>query len=913
MSVSLLDWLIASSELNRQVQSGMLSALSQSADAQTSSSLTLAGILQLLNALSGGLLTPLSTSLSVLQDVSQTLTDLEDVSRETNEQLEGIKDNTALINTSISDVNSTLSLLNSILNTDIVSMLTTINRDSKSGLSDIRDKLKDLSLDLSKGASLLGSNFVAGALEIALGLAQHKDTIEQLTSVSRETIDDLKMRLIEKLTEKIETDVGMARVVDEFLLEYIKNNELSREQLQQLYNAVTSPDQGLLGGFFNWLLGALQWVVEYLMNLVYVLGEGASRLAGEGFKWLSGAIEAWLSEIISWYTNTFIVEPIKSIAGKGGTPQWAKTANELHYVVGDWIVEMFKSAILYEPPLTAEKAWMAAKKYAGIAFFFGVIDAVTTFIDKVIWSLLRTKILGTGLGGEGVGVAGEFTRIVTAIYWSLGLGWLTWITFGGIFRTYIADPISRDLREKLKLEEPTLSQLQSWLRQDIVSRETFDVWVSKLGWSEEFKEYLYDDSFRWLEWSYIEDLVDFGVIGEDEISAHLRRLGFHPTIIALVEEVMRRRLLREWTSKYRSVILKRRREGRITHEDALKALMSAGMSENRALWALKASELELEDEIIDYEIKAIEEAFMDGRIDEATLRDRLADYIVDADLIDAKVNYLIAKREPRIRPVPLEKLEARKSRLETRVKSLRAQIDRLLDYKENTRRVYEARMNVIKYRIDSEMKEYEARVSELKTSLTAEFEAYRERTMAELQARIEYLRRINEIKVKAKEETLRAYETAETAKLQIKLMELYEELAKCVTDECRAEIEAKIEALSAMANVRIDEREQRVAILIERENAVTEAKIELLQRMAQVRVEARKAVLDRVLEERLAKLERELMEKIGLYQQRLEVLKAEYERVMTDYEHRIKELQIKLDEATEELEAVEQVIAERAS
>jgi len=68
------------------------------------------------------------------------------------------------------------------------------------------------------------------------------------------------------------------------------------------------------------------------------------------------------------------------------------------------------------------------------------------------------------------------------------------------------------------------------------------------------------------------------------------------------------------------------------------------------------------------------DAFRKGQIDEATFRDRLADYIVNPERLDAEVDRTLIRLKPVERVVPVEALEARLERLRMSVASYEERI-----------------------------------------------------------------------------------------------------------------------------------------------------------------------------------------------------------------------------------------------
>lgn len=645
-------------------------------------------------------------------------------------------------------------------------------------------------------------------------------------------------------------------------------------------------------------------------------------------KFLYGAF----AKIASFIYNEILRPVVERI--RSSVERLEATAEEDRAALGlsDLILETFRKCVEYEGPWTFEKAWTAGRKYLFFCTSLSLISSFGGLIDDFINRILGLKVAGTGLGGGAGGRFGFFGRLAQAIYWGVGVGWLTWAFFSPIIRAAVSDPIQMYYRYKYRTNWLSREKIEELVKRGFIEEDEGKELLKWLGYRDEHIKLILKSAYTYPAFSYIQDMYDYGLIHEDKLVIYIRQLGYSPSDAVLMAELLKRRLLDEYTRSYRSAVIRRFKQGRITYEEAFKQLIGTGMSPNRAAWALAAAMWELEDEITDYRIKSLIEAYEKWKIDENTLRDQLADYIVNPELIDAMVQYASIKRAPYVRPRPIERLESLLRRLRTRVKSLQAQIHRLEVLRDERRDVYLARINYYKARRQAIIDYYENLKKIIEEEMKREFEAYKEKTVKQIEARIEELRIKKEARLQGKKEALMAYETKTKEELEARIKremviadrirkELEEELAKPIhkRDERRIKrltyeaerVLARIETLKLMAEARIEERRARVESDMAEEAEIYDAKIELLERMKEVAIAYREERYKATLEARLKKIDEMVRLKTITYDNRIRIIEEEMDKTIKDYNERIAYLRIKLDEALSELRSVESELAKR--
>ena len=450
--------------------------------------------------------------------------------------------------------------------------------------------------------------------------------------------------------------------------------------------------------------------------------------------------------------------------------------------IGLRLASVLRSIFELPPPVTFEKAFLAHARFVSLCFFFSMLPAMARFFEEIVDLISGISILGTGLGKGGGGGELGLSMLFRQFYWAIGLGWVSWLTLSPIITATVGDPLRQYYQAKYRTRNPTRGLLDEALRLKVIDWEKYYYWMAILGYHDELIQASYHTAWRYPTISMLIDMVDYGIIKWDELPTYVEKLGYPPEWTSALTYFLQRRLLDEYARKYRSRVIKRFARGRITYDEAFDLLVKSGMSEARAAWALEAARWELEEEIIDLHIKTIQEKFLDRTIDEDTARDLLSNYIVDPDLINAYINYWIAKRDPRLRVPPYETLRMKRLRLQTKVRSLEAQINSLIAQRKQHYDVYLARLRYYDQLIESIRERYEAMKNYIIKRLDAEFEYWKTKTVGVLRARVDYLKRRLDIRIKSKKDALERYITLRKGELEQRIRLQVEEIKDSFTE-----------------------------------------------------------------------------------------------------------------------------------
>ena len=517
-------------------------------------------------------------------------------------------------------------------------------------------------------------------------------------------------------------------------------------------------------------------------------------------------------------------------------------ANSLFAFIFSGLREMFEP----KEPVTFEKAIENAEKFFTIVGDLNVLAALFDTIGK-------TEIFGIKLGLDSVG------RLVTNISWTFGLGWLTWVAMGPVFRWSIADPYEREMRKRLRPRDFTKSE--------------------------------------------IEDLYEWGLKKLEELHDYYVELGYSDDKIQQLLEILRKRIFSSEVRKYITTLETNYADGYVSDQELAEALSLGYWTDDERKFLFWRAKQRRINKINDLRVKEIERAFLERRIDEDEATSRLTEFIKDPSFVEALIAYWKQRLKPEEEVEPPERLLARKKRLEIRIKGLQDQITYLQEYLRERLELYDVMLRELEQRYTARMQRIEEVYDSRINALQDEFQIWQKRRIEELKARIAeidaeltrfiqiYIAQFNGNLQRISDETLSASGYTRQQLLNMFLNARFDELLDALSVIGLYITEKERTALSTMLRI-----VNRYFDLVERRN--------LLQKLVELRIEEREAYV----QYRINKLREEKMRKIAELQAKLADEKEKIERKKRIEEirinMRISKLQSKVDELSVELSSI---------
>ncbi|MEM0106531.1 MAG: hypothetical protein QXX81_08390 [Zestosphaera sp.] len=299
----------------------------------------------------------------------------------------------------------------------------------------------------------------------------------------------------------------------------------------------------------------------------------------------------------------------------------------------------------------------------------------------------------------------------------------------------------RDIDLLLIAEEKSLSesQVRSLFKRGVITKEEALRRLIALGYSESDAELLLEPEVQTLSESQVRALYSRGVITQEEAFRRLKELGYSDSDATLLllrdtkmlgEETLKTLVERslmhpdeatEYLKKlgYRGEeLLYKARElavsitkdemnslltqaeneyavGYLTDDELASIYRAAGLKEDVVALRMWRAKLKLMDNVNEQLLKYYVELYEKGLIDERGLRDMLSGIIRNPELLEAIVDYQIAKRQKKVSVELTEKREVKLAKLQIKRENLMRQLDYLITVRKEEEEYYTAKLSIL--------------------------------------------------------------------------------------------------------------------------------------------------------------------------------------------------------------------------
>ncbi len=322
-----------------------------------------------------------------------------------------------------------------------------------------------------------------------------------------------------------------------------------------------------------------------------------------------------------------------------GTQQYHQIIDMLKGAFG-WFGEMLYKGIIglleYEPPSSPEKAMGAVGRYIDLML---TMNLLPMFIAKLPDVLDPIKNF-------------NFDRIIQQLYWSLGLGWLSWIVFAEPFRVIIADPLQNYYLSIYKPLMPSKSLFDDLYKSKMISFEEYKNYLAKIGYREEWAKLYAKTIWNPPTDSTLKYALEAGKLGDMQLQEYANWKGYDDYGTQLYIEYLKNEALGKAKDLTMSQILKAYSLGLITREQAEEMLQSIGYSAKKASILLDLQDSEQQLQLTKLKTEIILEDLKDGYIDEQTAIQRLIEIGIDKAKAQLMVELTLAKKRKEIRQAP---------------------------------------------------------------------------------------------------------------------------------------------------------------------------------------------------------------------------------------------------------------------
>jgi len=578
--------------------------------------------------------------------------------------------------------------------------------------------------------------------------------------------------------------------------------------LKDQFNMVITSIMPMIG-FYRWLSNILPPILSEMAKLytspIVWLHE---KLFRPLFKYSQGYIDEmvplWNKMLDVW--NKWFLPKIKTISDT--VTYYAISAIYTftpHYDIAAWLLGKIRNSIEYEPPYTYEKAWTAAANYLSLVIGMTISNFALTMAERLLEKAgsVGLFLLTSGLGGAAAG--GEFSQLFRGLMFGLGLNWLTWIIFGSTFRAVIADPLEEYYRYKYRSKLLTKSEIDEFVSKGFMPIEEAMELYRKMGYKEKYLPYLIRSAYREISLGMLIDMAEYGIISLEDLNQYLVLLRYPPEVFGIVLEYARFRALKDRYSRLQSRLASAYTKGFRNRSEVANMLIALGLRPDYVDWFLMSYDIDLDVEIREDKLRAYDDLFLKGVIDEDDYVRLVSEIIEVPEKLASHLMYLKARKTPKIKVIDLDVLEKRIAKTEYRVKVLKAYREYYVERRREYEEIYNTRIKLLKTKYESRIKSLEEELDRKIEELTKTFEAYRDKTVEEINARIDYWKKKYELAspeekiiIQAKIELLVSLAATRVRYRERVFRARIEELKKKYMEKInslRAELETKIELI----------------------------------------------------------------------------------------------------------------------
>ena len=472
-------------------------------------------------------------------------------------------------------------------------------------ISRIHDAIEDAKTDIARAVDeALGD--VSGVLE----------DVSSWFSVTYQAIYDFASTVDSALSD-VASDLGGA--LDDAV-------SAVTQGLDSLTETITSELKALGEAIGEKMTTAVEWTFERFTDLMDKAIEGSID-----------TLQMLLADMeISFGGLPESINIATSYAGPSQFHQFLDIVSDIVSAPARAIYEAIIRWLEYEPPADPQKAREATARYITTILAFNTIPKLAAKIPDLVQPFKNWGI----------------DRIVQDIYWSLGLGWLSWIVFAEPFRAIIADPLQEYYREKYKTAPTPRSLIDEMFKRYKISEDEYRQWLSKLGYRDELIPMFIATARNPPSDSAIKYALQAGLITKEQAYKFIQDQGYTEEALELEYAKIVHDALQRERDITQSQILRAYRLGLISYDQALRMLQDLGYSEEIARLILDLEDADQRLELRELQVKIILEDLKDGVID----RDTAVRRLVEAGVPQRKAELLADLTLARKRTEPRERI-----------------------------------------------------------------------------------------------------------------------------------------------------------------------------------------------------------------------------------------------------------------
>lgn len=299
--------------------------------------------------------------------------------------------------------------------------------------------------------------------------------------------------------------------------------------------------------------------------------------------------------------------------------------------VGDSIYTSVMNSIEYDGTATWTKALFAAKKMYGVSFGLSAVPQVFAIAGEFV----------TG------GLIDQVGRAFGQIYWTTGLGFMTWQAIAASLRAHILEPLEEYYNVKCRPKRMTAGDvIELWNKGALKMPDVRDR-LAKEGYTESDISLFMLNSLRDLNKGEIYDLYSENLIDQPAAVFLLRRLGYGANPIMWIIKIWNIRKIDEQRGYYLGNLRKGLEEGLISEAKFREVLRRLNWGEEAIDLEIAVQKLKRSTKEKELTLSHLKSAFMKNIIDHSQVVKILEDRGFTADQISVILSIWRAELVPK--------------------------------------------------------------------------------------------------------------------------------------------------------------------------------------------------------------------------------------------------------------------------
>jgi hypothetical protein len=276
-------------------------------------------------------------------------------------------------------------------------------------------------------------------------------------------------------------------------------------------------------------------------------------------------------------------------------------------------------------------------------------EKIQSFLSEVIKLTVGPTLAGSVIEALTAGAVKNAGKYLSELYWTLGLGFVTWQLTSPLVEAGIRMPLEKWIKQEFRPRDISTSDVIEAVVEKHRTREWAELLLRNMGYPDEQITLLLDLAERPLPASEILSAWAAGKITESAARWHLQRLGYSDESINIILENHRPIEKEEPKKELKSTIMSAFQKGLISERDVYDHLRKLNYSDYEIALSIQLAKIKQQVEYTSMRVEQIHKAYVNNVITAQDARQLLEKLGYDA----YGINILLATWDTEKRPKEL--------------------------------------------------------------------------------------------------------------------------------------------------------------------------------------------------------------------------------------------------------------------